>query len=77
LGHGLGLNIHESPFLGSNRIGSKLQAGNVFTVEPGLYYPERGFGVRIEDTVYFDASGKLHTITNFPYNLVLPLSKHR
>jgi Xaa-Pro aminopeptidase len=46
-GHGLGLEIHESPRVGPNSAGV-LQAGQVITVEPGLYYPEIG-GVRLED----------------------------
>jgi Xaa-Pro aminopeptidase len=46
-GHGLGLEIHETPRIGATSTG-KLKAGQVVTVEPGLYYPEIG-GVRLED----------------------------
>jgi Xaa-Pro aminopeptidase len=46
-GHGLGLEIHEAPRMGPHSQG-KLAAGQVVTVEPGLYYPELG-GVRLED----------------------------
>jgi Xaa-Pro aminopeptidase len=46
-GHGLGLEIHEAPRVGSNSAGV-LMAGQVVTVEPGLYYPDIG-GVRLED----------------------------
>ena len=47
LGHGLGLDVHEQPYLvrGNSR---PLVAGNTVTIEPGIYMPEK-FGVRIED----------------------------
>ena len=48
-GHGLGLEIHEAPRMGATSKGA-LKAGQIVTVEPGLYYPEIG-GVRIEDVV--------------------------
>ena len=54
-GHGLGLEIHESPRVGANSTG-KLQPGHVVTVEPGLYYPEIG-GVRLEDVALVTNNG--------------------
>ena len=49
LGHGVGLEIHEDPYVGARTAG-KLAAGTTLTMEPGIYLPDRG-GVRIEDTV--------------------------
>ncbi|MDX1951112.1 MAG: Xaa-Pro peptidase family protein [Verrucomicrobiota bacterium] len=54
-GHGLGLEIHESPRI-SPTSQDTLQAGHVLTVEPGLYYPSIG-GVRLEDVAYITPSG--------------------
>ncbi len=56
LGHGVGLNIHEGPFVGRLSDKDVLQPGMVFTVEPGLYLPGR-FGVRIEDVVLLREDG--------------------
>ncbi|MCC6801579.1 MAG: aminopeptidase P family protein [Anaerolineae bacterium] len=72
LGHGVGLNIHERPSIG-HLSKDTLQPGNVISIEPGLYYPDRGFGMRIEDLCYVDASGTLVTLTDFHKELVLPL----
>ena len=66
LGHGLGLEIHEEPFLSPYSEG-KLEAGNVITIEPGLYYPGIG-GVRIEDIVLVKDGG-CENLTKMPKNL--------
>jgi Xaa-Pro aminopeptidase len=75
LGHGIGLNVHESPGI-SHQSPEKtiFKAGNVVTIEPGLYYPDKGYGIRVEDSVYLDENGHLHNLTNFPYDLVIPLN---
>ena len=76
LGHGLGLEIHEAPsFYGAESNPARLQPGSVFTVEPGLYFPEEGYGVRIEDVVFCDESGAFQSLTPFPKDLVLPMRR--
>ena len=73
LGHGLGMQIHERPRFSHLSDEDVLQVGNVFTVEPGVYYPERGFGIRIEDTVYVAEDGGIHSLTPMRKDLVLEL----
>lgn len=58
LGHGVGLDIHEQPsfsLAATNR--DRVEAGDVLTIEPGLYFPDRELGVRIEDTFVVHANG--------------------
>ena len=55
LGHGVGIEVHEAPRLGQQN-GAPVEPGNVVTVEPGVYLPER-FGVRIEDLVAVTEDG--------------------
>lgn len=73
LGHGVGLNIHERPSIHHLMKKDTFQKGNFITIEPGLYYPEQGLGVRIEDSFIIDDAGQLVSITDFPKDLVLPL----
>jgi len=67
-GHGLGLEIHESPRIGKNEA-TTLEAGMVITIEPGAYIRDFG-GVRIEDTVLVTKSG-CEVLTPTPKELVL------
>jgi Xaa-Pro aminopeptidase len=73
LAHGLGLNVHEAPYFPNYSDRYTLQPGNVFTIEPGLYYPDAGYGIRIEDTVYLNDSGDIDILTDCPYDLVIEL----
>jgi Xaa-Pro aminopeptidase len=75
LGHGVGLYIHEYPRLSSNFKDDRLSPGSVVTIEPGLYYPERGMGVRLEDTVWMRPDGEIEVLVPYPHDLVLPVSK--
>jgi len=54
-GHGFGLEIHESPFLKEQAKG-RLQAGQVITIEPGVYLPGK-LGIRIEDDILITDRG--------------------
>ncbi len=54
-GHGLGLDVHELPAI-SGKAKGKLQAGDVITIEPGVYIPRR-LGVRIEDDILVTKDG--------------------
>ena len=67
LGHGVGMEIHEFPLASptSNKI---LEVGNVVTIEPGIYLPEK-FGVRIEDFVYI-TKNSCENLTNVTNTLI-------
>jgi len=76
LGHGVGINIHERPFSGF-QVGEdhRLAPGVVITVEPGLYYPEKGMGFRIEDTYWVRSNGEMEILAEYPYDFVLEMMK--
>jgi Xaa-Pro aminopeptidase len=66
LGHGVGLEVHEAPGMGRGSTG-ELVAGDVVTLEPGLY--RQGFGgCRLEDLVLVTENGA-ENLTDFPYDL--------
>jgi Xaa-Pro aminopeptidase len=70
LGHGIGLEVHERPNLGGTpQNQDRIAPGSLFTVEPGLYYPSRGLGIRIEDVVYARPDGTFENLTTVPYDL--------
>jgi Xaa-Pro aminopeptidase len=66
LGHGVGLRIHEAPTIGSKSL-NILKAGDVVTIEPGLYYSDIG-GVRLEDVIILSKDG-IENMTHFPKQL--------
>lgn len=58
LGHGVGLDIHEKPsFQLTPANHDAIETGDILTIEPGLYFPDREIGVRIEDTFVITESG--------------------
>ncbi len=67
-GHGVGVEIHEAPSV-SQRSQEELCAGNIVTVEPGIYIPGK-FGVRIEDMVLVTDNGN-ENLTKSPKTLIV------
>jgi len=65
VGHGVGVSLHEAPSLTADR---ELEAGNVVTIEPGVYDPEEG-GVRLEDLVVVTEDG-YDLLGEYPFSLV-------
>ena len=63
-GHFVGLDVHDA-----GRYDLPLPVGAVFTVEPGVYLPERGFGVRIEDEVVVTETGYRNLSSRIPRKL--------
>jgi len=74
LAHGVGLNIHERPWSGLTSTDDNiLKPGVVFASEPGLYYPEKGMGARIEDTYWVRPDGSIEALAEYPYDFVLDM----
>lgn len=59
LGHGIGLDVHESPRISSKMKKGKLEEGMVITIEPGLYLPNIG-GIRYEDMIIVTKTGYIN-----------------
>jgi Xaa-Pro aminopeptidase len=63
LGHGVGLDVHEKPFFGLAATNlDQIEPGDIVTIEPGLYFPDRELGVRIEDTLVVNEDGRVETL---------------
>ncbi|HEV7664973.1 MAG TPA: M24 family metallopeptidase, partial [Chloroflexota bacterium] len=72
LGHGIGLEVHELPWVSQSRGDDLLRAGMVFSIEPGIYIPGWG-GVRIEDLVVLEPDGP-RVLCHAPKDLILSFS---
>jgi len=68
LGHSIGLFVHETPGLSKRGFGTKLMAGQVTSVEPGIYLFGK-YGCRIEDMVAIEENG-IHNFTKSPKELI-------
>jgi len=66
LGHGVGFELHELPSFRAAGEDGTLRVGDVVTVEPGLYDPEAGYGVRLEDLLWLGPNG-VENLTRLPY----------
>lgn len=76
LGHGVGLKVHELPMCSYTTQGNAsnvLAPRQVIAVEPGLYYPTRGMGVRLENTYAITPEGQFVNLAPYPLDLVLPV----
>ncbi len=66
-GHGVGISVHETPFIKAfNK--HILCPGNVFSIEPGIYFPGK-YGIRIENLVAVDDSGQAWVLNQYPKTL--------
>jgi Xaa-Pro aminopeptidase len=69
LGHGVGIEVHETPYVSADAGETRLEAGNVVTIEPGIYVEGLG-GVRIEDLVIVTDDGA-EVLTTFAKRLTV------
>lgn len=68
LGHGVGFELHELPSFRSTGEDGQLRLGDVVTIEPGLYDPAAGYGIRLEDLLWLGPDGR-ENLTPLPYDL--------
>ncbi len=69
VGHGIGLDGHEHPYLVSGNV-EPLEAGMAFSIEPGIYLPDR-FGVRIEDIAFIADDGRVEPLNRADHALAV------
>jgi Xaa-Pro aminopeptidase len=67
-GHGIGIDVHEAPYI-HEKNNIKLEVGMTFSIEPGIYFPDR-FGVRLEDVVVVTDSG-CKPLTKYPTEMII------
>jgi len=71
LGHGVGLEVHEKPFFSLTPANhDTIEVGDIVTIEPGLYFPDREIGVRIEDTLVVREDGQVESLSRGDRGLV-------
>ncbi|HYS54217.1 MAG TPA: M24 family metallopeptidase [Thermoanaerobaculia bacterium] len=71
LGHGVGLEVHERPFFGLTATNQDvIEVGDIVTIEPGLYFPDREIGVRIEDTLVVRDDGRVESLCSSDRGLI-------
>ena len=71
LGHGVGLEVHEKPFFSLTPANhDTIEVGDIVTIEPGLYFPDREIGVRIEDTLVVREDGRVESLSRGDRGLV-------
>jgi Xaa-Pro aminopeptidase len=71
LGHGVGLEVHEKPFFSLTPANEDtIEVGDIVTIEPGLYFPDREIGVRIEDTLVVRDDGRVESLCRSDRGLV-------
>jgi Xaa-Pro aminopeptidase len=68
-GHGIGIEEHEDPYLVSGN-GEQLRPGHAFSIEPGIYLPDR-FGMRLEDIVVIGDDGSPEPLNSAQHDLVV------
>lgn len=66
LGHGVGIEVHESPSIGRKK--SLFKENQVFTIEPGLYFDNFG-GIRLENMYFIDSKGNVNNLNKMPIDV--------